>query len=130
MLPRREHSSSFELFSLHSVLVSRSKPNRMKIAFSSLYGLISLALAKSDLSRTLEYRWQGLMKIFENLALMYGQNFTNFLKIVRTAAGMGPKCQNLFKLTIRPPKRIILFRNPPYAKKLEFLFLVSGNPLI
>jgi hypothetical protein len=44
------------------------------------------------------------MKIFENLALMYRQNFKNILKIVRTAAGMGPKSQNLFGLTIRPPK--------------------------
>ena len=54
--------------------------------------------------RTPEYRWQGLMKIFENLTLMYGQNFKTFLKIVQTAAGMGPKSQNSFGLTIRPPK--------------------------
>jgi hypothetical protein len=37
-----------------------------------------------------EYRWQGLMKIFKNLALMYRQNFKNFLKIIPTAAG-GPQ---------------------------------------
>jgi hypothetical protein len=29
-------------------------------------------------TRTPEYRWQGLMKFFKNLALMYGQNITKF----------------------------------------------------
>jgi hypothetical protein len=41
-------------------------------------------------TRTPEYRWQGLMEISENLALMYRQNFKNFPKNVWTAAGMGP----------------------------------------
>src|SRR5271168_1946336 len=53
----------------------------------------------SHRSRTPDYRWQGLLKIFQNLALMYGQNFKNFPQNVRTGAGIGPKSQNLFGLS-------------------------------
>ena len=67
------------------------------------------------------------MKIFENLALMYGQNFKNFLKIVRTAAGMGPKSQNLSGLTIRPPKNSNSFgRGHPALKTTNFV--QTGHP--
>ena len=48
------------------------------------------------------------MEISENLALMYGRNFKNLSKNVRTAAGMGPYSQNSlfsFGLAIRPQKR-------------------------
>jgi hypothetical protein len=57
------------------------------------------------------------MKIFENLALMYGQNFKNFPQNVRTASGMGPKSQNLFGLSIRPPKNPNLFGRGHQAPK-------------
>ena len=48
-------------------------------------------------------------KIFEILALMYGQNFKNLPQNVRTGAGIGPKSQNLFGLSVRPPKIQNLF---------------------
>ena len=57
------------------------------------------------------------MKIFENLALTYRQNFKNFLKNVQTAAGIGPKSQNLFGWTIRPPKNPNLFGQGHQASK-------------
>ena len=57
------------------------------------------------------------MEIFENLALMYGQNFKNFPQNVRTASGMGPKSQNLFGLSIRPPKNPNLFGRGHQAPK-------------
>jgi hypothetical protein len=72
------------------------------------------------LTRTPEYRWQGLIKIFENLALMYGQHFKNFLKIIWTAAGMGPKSQNLFRLTIRPPKNSFFWTGQSGPKNNQF----------
>jgi hypothetical protein len=44
---------------LVSGLVSRSQPNRMKIVVPSLYGLISLALAKPDLSISPNHTWKS-----------------------------------------------------------------------
>jgi hypothetical protein len=60
---------------------------------------------------------QGLMKFFENIALMYRQNFKNFLQNVWTAASIGSKSQSLFGLSIRPPKKPNLFRQGHQALK-------------
>ena len=62
-----------------------------------------------DAKRTPEYRWQGQMKISENLAYMFGQNFKNFVQNVWILSGVGLLWQNLFGLANRPKKGPNLF---------------------
>ena len=50
------------------------------------------------------------MEISENLGFMYGQNFKNFAKYVRIAAGIHQKSQNLLGLPIWPQKMPNSFR--------------------
>ena len=68
-------------------------------------------------TRTPEYRWRGQMEISENLAYMHRQNFKIFTQNVRTTAGIGPKCQFLFGLLIRPQNAPILFGLAHQASK-------------
>jgi hypothetical protein len=48
---------------------------------------------------------------------MYGQKFKNFAQNVRTTAGIGPKCQILFGLPIRPQNATNLFGLAHQASK-------------
>jgi len=61
------------------------------------------------------------MEISENLGFMYGQNFKNFSKYVRIAAGMHRKSQILFGLPIRRQKNLNLFGLTNRASKIAIL---------
>jgi hypothetical protein len=61
--------------------------------------------------RTPEYRWQGLMEISENLALMYGRNF-----------------KNLFGLSIRPQKTQICLDRAISPENSLFSFRLAIRP--
>jgi hypothetical protein len=54
---------------------------------------------------------------FQNLAFMYEQKFKTFAQNVQIAAGMGPKCQILFGLPIRPQKTLNFVRTGPLGLK-------------
>jgi len=57
------------------------------------------------------------MKNSENLGFMYGQNFKNFSKSVRIAAGMHRNSQNLLRLPIWLQKFPNVFRKANQASK-------------
>ena len=54
--------------------------------------------------RTPEYRWQGQIKISENPAYMFGQNFENFTQNVQIPSGIGLPWQNLSGLANQASK--------------------------
>jgi hypothetical protein len=58
-------------------------------------------------ARTPEYRWQGQMEIFENLALMYRQNFKN----------VPPKCSDCRRHQPKKSKFVWIVQCPSGLKK-------------
>ena len=62
------------------------------------------------------------MKISENLAYMFGQNFKNFTQNVRILSGIGLQWQNLFGLANRPKKSPNLSGREHQASKMGYFF--------
>ena len=62
-MPNAKHSPTYIIFEIgkdHGAnIVSRSQPNRRKIVVPSLYGLISIALPKLDLSISTQHMWKS-----------------------------------------------------------------------